>query len=67
MLVGSSEIADVVPISDRTIYLLGKRIGTTNVSLIDAEKRLVGLIDIEVRPTWKPSNPSPGRAPERVA
>ncbi|WP_342163512.1 type II and III secretion system protein family protein [Methylobacterium sp. SD21] len=50
VLVGSSEIADVVPISDRTIYLLGKRIGTTNVSLIDADKRLVGLIDIEVRP-----------------
>ena len=50
VLVGSSEIADVVPISDRTIYLLGKRVGTTNVSLIDSEKRLVGLVDIEVRP-----------------
>lgn len=50
ILVGSSEIADVVPISDRTLYLLGKKIGTTNVSLIDAEKRLIGLIDIEVRP-----------------
>ncbi|GJE60042.1 type II and III secretion system protein family protein [Methylobacterium trifolii] len=50
LLVGSSEIADVVPISDRTIYLLGKKVGTTNVSLIDSEKRLAGLIDIEVRP-----------------
>ncbi len=50
LLVGSSEIADIVPISDKTVYLLGKRIGTTNVSLIDADKRLVGLIDIEVRP-----------------
>lgn len=50
VLVGSSEIADVVPISDRTIYLLGKKIGTTNVSLIDANKHLVGLIDVEVRP-----------------
>lgn len=50
VLVGSSDIADVVPISDRTIYLLGKKIGTTNVSLFDSEKRLTGLIDIEVRP-----------------
>ena len=50
VLVGSSEVADVVPISDRTIYLLGKKVGTTNVSLIDSEKRLAGLIDIEVRP-----------------
>ena len=50
VLVGSSEIADVLPLSDRTLYLLGKKVGTTNVSLIDAEKRLVGLIDIEVQP-----------------
>lgn len=50
VLVGSSEIADVVPLSDRTLYLLGKKVGTTNVSLVDAERKLVGLIDIEVRP-----------------
>ena len=50
VLVGSSEIADVVPLSDRTLYILGKRTGTTNVSLIDSERKLVGLIDIEVRP-----------------
>lgn len=50
ILVGSSDIADVVPISDRTIYLLGKKVGTTNVSLIGVDKRLVGLVDIEVRP-----------------
>lgn len=50
VLVGSAEVADVVPVSDRTIYLLGKKIGTTNVSLFDSEKRLTGLIDIEVKP-----------------
>lgn len=50
LLVGSSEIADVVPISDKTIYLLGKRTGTTNVQLVDSDRKLVGLIDIEVRP-----------------
>jgi len=50
VLVGSNEIADVVPVSDRTLYLLGKKVGTTNVSLFDAEKKLIGIIDIEVRP-----------------
>ncbi len=50
ILVGSSEVADVVPLSDKTVYLLGKKIGSTNVSLVDAERRLVGLVDIEVRP-----------------
>ena len=50
VLVGSSDIADVVPLSDKTIYLLGKKIGTTNVSILDGDKRLVGLVDVEVRP-----------------
>lgn len=50
VLVGSNEIADVVPISDRTLYLLGKKIGTTDVSLYDADKKLIGIVDIEVRP-----------------
>ena len=50
VLVGSNEIADVVPVSDRTLYLLGKKIGTTNVSLYDANKRLVGIVDVDVRP-----------------
>src|SRR5688500_4726587 len=35
VLVGNSEIAEVVPLSDRTLYLLGKRTGTTNVSVLD--------------------------------
>ncbi|AMJ62720.1 hypothetical protein AXW83_22620 [Bosea sp. PAMC 26642] len=50
VLVGSTDIADVVPVSDRTLYLLGKKVGTTNVSLYDAEKKLVGIVDVEVRP-----------------
>jgi pilus assembly protein CpaC len=50
ILVGSSEIADAVPLSDKTVYLLGKKVGSTNVSLVDADRRLIGLIDVEVRP-----------------
>lgn len=48
VLVGSSEIADVVPLSDRTLYVLGKKIGTTNVSVFDENKKLVGVIDVDV-------------------
>ena len=48
VLVGSSEIAEVVPISDRTLYLLGKKTGTTNVSVFDANKQLIGLLDVQV-------------------
>src|SRR5262249_22455790 len=38
---GAADIADVLPLSDRSIYVQGKKVGTTNVSLIDAEGRLL--------------------------
>jgi pilus assembly protein CpaC len=47
--VGSSDIADVIPISDRSFYVLGKRQGTTNVTLYDANKRLIAVMDVDVR------------------
>jgi pilus assembly protein CpaC len=50
VLVGAAEIAEVVPISDRTLYVLGKKSGTTNISIFDANKRLIGLIDATVGP-----------------
>ena len=53
VLVGNSEVAEVVPLSDKTLYLLGKKLGTTNVSLVDANKRLLGLIDVAVEPDYE--------------
>jgi pilus assembly protein CpaC len=47
--VASSEIADVVPVSDRQIYILGKKIGSTNVMLYDQQKRLIGVLDVDVQ------------------
>jgi pilus assembly protein CpaC len=47
--VASSEIADVVPISDRQLYILGKKIGSTNVMLYDQQKRLIGVLDVDVQ------------------
>lgn len=48
--VGNSEIADALPLSDRGLYLQGKGIGTTNVSMFDADGRLISIIDVEVMP-----------------
>jgi pilus assembly protein CpaC len=47
-IVGSNEIVDVLPISDRTLYLQGKKLGMTNVTLFDAEGRLLSILDVEV-------------------
>ena len=49
-LVGSSDIADVLPISDRSIYVLGKRLGTTSLTLYDHSNRVLAIMDIEVGP-----------------
>ncbi|HKS86480.1 MAG TPA: pilus assembly protein N-terminal domain-containing protein, partial [Pseudolabrys sp.] len=47
-VVGSPEIADVFPLSDRSLYILGKKVGTTNVSVYDQNQKLAGVIDLDV-------------------
>jgi pilus assembly protein CpaC len=47
-VVGAPDIADVLPMSDRVIYIQGKKIGTTNVSVFDQDKHLISVIDLEV-------------------
>ena len=48
LVVGDPETADVMPLTDETLYVLGKKIGTTNVSIYDASKQIVGVIEVEV-------------------
>lgn len=47
-VIGSPEIADVLALSDRVIYIQAKKIGTTNVSVFDADKHLTAVLDVEV-------------------
>ncbi len=47
-LVGDPEIADVVPLTNQSIYILGKKVGVTRLSLLDARKQVLGVVDIEV-------------------
>jgi pilus assembly protein CpaC len=47
-MVGDAEIADVVPLSDRSLSVHGKKIGSTRVSVYSDGKALVGIFDIEV-------------------
>ncbi len=51
-LVGSSDIADVVPMSDHSLYIQGKKIGTTNLSIFKADNkdRPFRVIPLEVTP-----------------
>jgi len=48
VLIGDAEIADINPLTDKTLSILGKKLGTTRVSVYGEGKRLVGVFDIEV-------------------
>jgi len=47
-VVGSPDIADALPMTDRGLYIQGKKVGTTNVSVFDQNQKLVALVDLEV-------------------
>lgn len=45
---GNSAIADVVPLTDRTIYVLGKAVGSTSLTILGNNGRLLAVIDLMV-------------------
>ncbi|MCT7374649.1 type II and III secretion system protein family protein [Chelativorans salis] len=49
IVVGDSDVADVVPLTDRSLYVQGRRSGATNISLYSEGKNLLGVIDVRVR------------------
>ncbi len=49
-MIGNAEIADVLPISERSIYVLGKSLGTTSLTLYDRNNRVIAVMDISVGP-----------------
>jgi pilus assembly protein CpaC len=46
--VGDPEVADVTPLTDHAISILGKKIGTTRVAIYAEGKRQIGIFDVEV-------------------
>ena len=48
ILIGNPEIADVVTLTDRTLYVLGKKIGITTVSVLNDQKRILAVLSVEV-------------------
>jgi pilus assembly protein CpaC len=48
--VGNGDIADAMPLSDRVLYVQGKRIGTTNITIFDRTAKVISVIDVEVTP-----------------
>ena len=49
-MIGNAEIADVLPILDRSVYVLGKAMGTTSLTLYDRMNNVIAVMDISVGP-----------------
>ena len=49
-LIGNPEIADVLPLSNTSLYLLGKKAGTTSLTLYDRGSNLIAVVDVVVGP-----------------
>jgi pilus assembly protein CpaC len=48
VMIGDADIADAIPLTDRSLSIHGKKIGSTRVSLYGDGKVLIGLVDVEV-------------------
>ena len=49
-LVGNPDVADLVPMTNRSLYVLGKKPGTTSLTLYDSRNMLIAVIDVAVGP-----------------
>ena len=49
-LIGNPEIADITPISSSSIYVLGKKLGSTNLTLYDRARNLIAVVDVVIGP-----------------
>jgi pilus assembly protein CpaC len=50
VLVGDPAVADILPMSGNVLYVLGKKIGTTNLTVYDRGHALVSVVDLVVGP-----------------
>lgn len=48
LVIGSAELIDVVPLSDKSLFVRAKKNGATNISVYGDDKSLLGVIDIRV-------------------
>ncbi|MCH9671606.1 MAG: type II and III secretion system protein family protein, partial [Gammaproteobacteria bacterium] len=48
VLIGNPDVADVVALTNRKIYVLGRKIGVTSVTLLDREKNVIAVLNVNV-------------------
>lgn len=49
-LIAESEIADVVPLSDHSIYVVGKKVGSTRLTIVGENQSILRIVEVDVTP-----------------
>lgn len=49
-MVGNEEVADIVPVTNRSLYVLGKKMGTTSLTIYDKNNIVISVVDVAVGP-----------------
>ena len=49
-MIGNPEIADVLPMTNQSLYVLGKKMGTTSLTVYDNNNRVISVLDVAVGP-----------------
>lgn len=50
ILVGNPEVADVMALSDRSVYVLGRKLGSTSLALYGENRHLISVMDLTITP-----------------
>lgn len=50
LIIGNSDVADVVPLSETSFHITGLNLGRTNLTVMGTDNRAQGVINIEVAP-----------------
>src|SRR3546814_11496500 len=49
-LIGNPELADIMPLTNRSLYVLGKKPGSTSLTLSDRNQNLIAGVELGVGP-----------------
>ena len=49
-MIGNPEVADIVPLNVNSVYVLGRKAGSTNLALYDRRGDLIAVVDVVVGP-----------------
>ena len=49
IVVGNPNVADVLPLTERSLFVQGQGSGSTNIAFLDEDRNLLGVIDVRVQ------------------